>query len=47
MTKYCKTPLIFSIQEDSLVIDGNNINMDIITDKLLNDQSVEYIKLFI
>ncbi len=47
MTKYCKTPLIFSIQEDSLVLDGSIINMDIITDKLLNDQSVEYIKLFI
>ena len=47
MNKYCKTPLILSIQEDSLILNGDNINMGIITDKLLNDDSVEYIKLFI
>ena len=47
MTEYCTTPLIFSIQEDTLILNGKNIDLDIITDKLLNDNTVEYIKLFI
>ena len=47
MTEYCKTPLIFSLQEDTLILNGEGIDMDLITDKLLNDDNVEYIKLFI
>ena len=47
MTDHCKTPLVFSIQEDSLILNGTGIDMNIITNKLLNDDTVEYVKLFI
>ena len=47
MTEYCKTPLIFSLQEDTLILNGEGIDMDLITDKLLNNDDVEYIKLYI
>jgi hypothetical protein len=47
MTTYTKTPLVFSIQEDSLILNGKDIDMNLITDKLLNDPIVEYVKLFI
>ena len=47
MTEHCDTPFIFSIQEDTLILNGENIDMTLITDKLTNDDNVEYIKLYI
>ena len=47
MNEYCNTPLIFSIQEDTVILNGKDIDMDIIYNTILNDDSVEYIKFFI
>lgn len=47
MTEHCNTPIILSLQEDTLILNGDGINISLITDKLLNDENVEYIKLYI
>tara|TARA_B100000424_G_scaffold244013_1_gene213988 strand:- start:11361 stop:12206 length:846 start_codon:yes stop_codon:yes gene_type:complete len=47
MNEYAKTPLVFSIQEDTILLNVSNINTEIIYNLLMNDNSVEYIKFFI
>lgn len=47
MTQHTKTPLIFSIQEDTVILNGKDIDTNLIYHLLLNDDSVEYIKFFI
>ena len=44
MNEYAKTPLVFSIQEDTILLNVSNINTEIIYNLLMNDKSVEYIK---
>ena len=47
MTQYTKTPLIFSIQEDTVILNSKDIDTNLIYNLLLNDDTVEYIKFFI
>ena len=47
MNKYNKTPIIFSIQEDTIILNGKNIDMELIYDKLLHTDNVEYVKFYV